>query len=297
MKWDRLKLFNIVAQAGNITRASQILNQSQSSLSRQMKTLEHEIGSKLFLRSSDGINLTREGRTLFNYVSNLVLNIDKIRDKIKDDEINPSGKLRVSATNAFGSLWVAPKMHKFKKLYPNITIALNLRDSEPKVVNYESDVEIRMTPSSSQDDIQIKLADCKYKIFASENYLKKFSEPKNVIDLDEHQIISYGDTAQPPLDRGRLNWLLFIGRDDKKPRKSIFEVSSIYGIAKAAENGMGLASLPDWMEFDMTSLREVLSNLEGPELTISLSYKYELKDDNRIKVFKEFLLKVIKTIY
>ena len=68
MKWDRLKLFNIVAQAGNITRASQILNQSQSSLSRQMKTLEYEIGSKLFLRSSDGINLTREGRTLFNYV-------------------------------------------------------------------------------------------------------------------------------------------------------------------------------------------------------------------------------------
>ena len=60
---------------------------------------------------------------------------------------------------------------------------------------------------------------------------------------------------------------------------------------------MGLASLPDWMEFDMTSLKEVLSNLEGPELTISLSYKYELKDDNRIRVFKEFLLKEIKTIY
>ena len=48
MKWDRLKLFNIVAQTCNITHASEILNQSQSSLSRQMKSLEHEIGSKLF---------------------------------------------------------------------------------------------------------------------------------------------------------------------------------------------------------------------------------------------------------
>ena len=38
MKWDRLKLFNIVAQTGNLTRASEILNQSQSSLSRQMKS-------------------------------------------------------------------------------------------------------------------------------------------------------------------------------------------------------------------------------------------------------------------
>ena len=120
MKWDRLKLFNIVAQAGNITRASQILNQSQSSLSRQMKTLEHEIGSKLFLRSSDGINLTREGRTLFNYVSNLVLNIDKIRDKIKDDENNPSGKLRVSATNAFGSFTTPGPSYALGKLILSI---------------------------------------------------------------------------------------------------------------------------------------------------------------------------------
>tara|TARA_B100001115_G_scaffold159794_1_gene133799 strand:+ start:97 stop:990 length:894 start_codon:yes stop_codon:yes gene_type:complete len=297
MKWDRLKLYNIVAQAKNITRASEILNLSQSSLSRQMKLLENEIGAKLFLRSQDGINLTKEGISLYNYVSNLSYNIDKIKDNIKGSENSPSGKLRVSATNAFGSLWVAPKMKKFKEQYPDIDIALNLRDSEPKVVHYESDVEIRMTPSSSQDDIQIKLADYRYKIFASKEYLKKFNTPNTIEDLDNQNIISYGDTAQPPLDRSRLNWLLFIGRDHNKPRKSILEVSSIYGIAKAAEIGMGIASLPDWMESDMISLKEVLPNLKGPALTISLSFKYELRNDSRIKVFKEFLLKEIKTIY
>ena len=115
MKWDRLKLFNIVAQTGNLTRASEILNQSQSSLSRQMKSLEHELGFKLFLRTSDGLNLTNEGYNLHTYVSNLAYNIEKIYDEIREDVYKPSGKLRVSATNAFGALWVAPKMLKFKK--------------------------------------------------------------------------------------------------------------------------------------------------------------------------------------
>ena len=56
---------------------------------------------------------------------------------------------------------------------------------------------------------------------------KKNKVPYNIQELDDHRIISYGETAQPPLDRNRLNWLLFIGRDDKNPRKSVLEVSSI----------------------------------------------------------------------
>ena len=47
MKWDRLRLFNIVAQTRNITEASYILQMSQSALSRQMKALENELGVRL----------------------------------------------------------------------------------------------------------------------------------------------------------------------------------------------------------------------------------------------------------
>ena len=183
MKWDRLKLFNIVAQTCNITHASEILNQSQSSLSRQMKSLEHEIGSKLFLRKSNGIYLTNEGKSLLSHVSNLAESIEEIHNKIRHHDDVPSGKLRVSATNAFGSLWVAPNMLKFNEQYPNIEVALNLRDSEPKVVHMESDVEIRMTPSSSQDDIQINLAKCRYKTYASRQYLKKNKVPYDIQGL------------------------------------------------------------------------------------------------------------------
>jgi DNA-binding transcriptional LysR family regulator len=208
----------------------------------------------------------------------------------------PSGRLNITATNAFGALWVAPRMSKFRSLYPDITVALSLRDSEPRVTNFNSDVEVRMTPSVSQDDIQIKLANCRYKIFASNDYISQNGYPKTSSDLDNHNIISYGEDAQPPIDRHRLNWLLTIGKENKRPRKPIFEVSSIYGIAKATEVGMGIASLPDWMEFEMIALTEILSQLEGPEMSISLCFNYELRNDPRIKAFKDFMLKEAEAI-
>jgi DNA-binding transcriptional LysR family regulator len=86
-----------------------------------------------------------------------------------------------------------------------------------------------------------------------------------------------------------VDGVLFIGRDDKNSRKSVLEVSSISGIAKAAEIGVGIASLPDWMEFDMNLHAEIL-----PELNISLSLKDQLKNDPRVKAFKEFLVSEIK---
>jgi hypothetical protein len=42
---------------------------------------------------------------------------------------------------------------------------------------------------------------------------------------------------------------------------------------------MGIASLPDWMEFEMIALKEILSQLEGPEMSISLCFNYELRND------------------
>ena len=290
MKWDRLRLFNIVAQTRNITEASYILQMSQSALSRQMKALEHELGVKLFLRNSDGITLTKAGIRLYSSVQVLASDISKTHNQLLQDMDVPSGRLNVTATNAFGALWVAPRMSKFKIAYPEISVALSLRDSEPRVTNFNSDVEVRMTPSSSQDDVQIKLADCRYKIFASKDYLKVNGLPKTTKDLDDHKIISYGEDAQPPIDRHRLNWLLTIGKENKRPRKPILEVSSIYGIAKATEVGMGIASLPDWMEFEMIELTEILPQLEGPKMSISLCYNYELRNDPRIKAFKDFML-------
>lgn len=288
MKWDRLRLFNVVAQAKSLTESAEILNLSQSALSRQMQSLEQELGNRLFVRRSRGIELTPAGIQVAESARQLSKSIEDVNQKLFSDKTKPSGKLRVYSTNAFGSLWLAPRMASFLDMYPEIEMALSLRDAEPRVTPANAHAEIRMTPMQSQDYIQIKLTSFRYRIFASTSYLRMYGVPMNSKDLDKHKIIAYGEDAQPPLDRRRLNWLLWHERENT-PRKPILEVSSIYGIARSVEAGLGIASLPDWMEKEMKNLFEVLLNLSGPKLEIYLCYHEQMRDDPRITVLKEYL--------
>ena len=235
--------------------------------------------------------MSPDGQKLLKKVNDISLEIANIQNLTSS--IEPIGKLRVAATNAFGTLWITPRIKKFISKYPKIQVALNLRDSEPKVLHYTSDIEVRMTESTSQDDIQTKISEFRYKIYASKQYIKEFGIPKTIDDLNNHKIIAYGETAQPPLNRNRLNWLLNIGREKNNTRKPILEISNIHGIVEATQSSIGISSLPSWMD-SFLNLEEVLSELKGPKVNISLCYKFDLKDDPRLKVFKQFMIEEIK---
>jgi len=56
MNWDKLKIFHAVAESGNFTRATYILNLSQSAISRQIQSLEQELKTQLFERHARGLS-------------------------------------------------------------------------------------------------------------------------------------------------------------------------------------------------------------------------------------------------
>ena len=65
MDWDKLRIFYKVANAGSFTHASETLNLSQSAISRQISSLESEVGVPLFHRHARGLILTEQGEILF----------------------------------------------------------------------------------------------------------------------------------------------------------------------------------------------------------------------------------------
>ena len=80
MDWDKLKIFHAVTQAGSFTKAADILNLSQSAISRQIQSLEHELKTTLFERHARGLSLTDNGETLFKTANEV---ISKIKDVSK----------------------------------------------------------------------------------------------------------------------------------------------------------------------------------------------------------------------
>ena len=123
--------------------------------------------------------------------------------------------------------------------------------------------------------------------------MKTFGVPASEKELDSHKIISYGEDAQPPLDKRRLNWLLWQGKETNA-RSPYLEISSIYGLAKCVEAGLGIASLPGWMNEETNNLFEILKDLNGPKLDISFCYHEQMRDDPRIIALKDYLQNLIR---
>ena len=288
MDWDKLRIFHAVADAGSFTRAGEGLNLSQSAVSRQISTLEESLQVKLFHRHARGLKLTEQGDRLFRTAHEVYGKLAMAEARIAESRERPQGPLKITTTVAFGSIWLTSRIKDFVGLYPDIEVSLVLADSELDLSMREADAAIRMTPPRQPDLVQRHLMTMYYHVYAAPGYLKEKGMPKTAEDLDNHQLVVYGEDATPPIDN--LNWLLEVGVKDGGPRKPILRVNSIYGIFRAVQSGLGIAALPDYMSREAGNLVEVLPEIEGPSIDVYFVYPEELRKNKRIGVLRDYLV-------
>ena len=289
MDWDKLRIFHAVADAGSFTRAGEGLNLSQSAVSRQISTLEDSLQVKLFHRHARGLKLTEQGDQLFRTAREVFGKLAMAEARIAESRERPQGPLKITTTVAFGSIWLTSRIKEFVGLYPDIEVSLVLADSELDLSMREADAAIRMIPPRQPDLVQRHLMTMHYHVYAAPGYLKEKGMPKTAEDLDNHQIVVYGEDAKPPIDN--LNWLLEAGVKDGGSRKPVLRVNSIYGIFRAVQSGFGIAALPEYMSREAGNLVEVLPEIKGPSIDVYFVYPEELRNAARIGVLRDFLVR------
>ena len=90
MDWDKLKIFHAVAEAGSFTKATINLNLSQSAISRQIQSLEHNLKVQLFERHARGLTLTENGGYLFKTAHDVISKLKEVETTLGDQKINPA---------------------------------------------------------------------------------------------------------------------------------------------------------------------------------------------------------------
>ena len=267
MDWDKLKIFHAVAESGSFTKASTVLNLSQSAISRQIQTLENELKIHLFERHARGLVLTDNGEYLYKTAHEVISKLKDVEATLSDEKDKLNGKLTITTVVSFGTTWLTPRIKEFMALHPEIEIELIFDDKELDLSTRQADVGIFMRRPKQLNYIQKKLIDLNYHIYGSTKYLEKYGHPKNIKDLDKHKFITYGRGAPSPVFNP--DWALKLGSKDKKKRKPVMKVNSVYGLLLAVQSGVGLAALPDYMTANVSNITKILPEIEGP-LTLSL---------------------------
>jgi DNA-binding transcriptional LysR family regulator len=292
MDWDKLRIFHAVAQAGSFTHAGEELHLSQSAVSRQVSALEDELSVPLFHRHARGLILTEQGELLYKTAHEIFGKLSTVQATLSDSRAEPVGDLRVTTTVGFGATWLTPRIGEFLERYPEINLSLICDDRELDLAMREADVAIRMAMPTQPDLVKLRLCTVHTHLFAAPEYLERRGVPKSVEDFDAHDLIVYGDEAPPTLKN--VNWPLFVGLKAQDRRRPRLQVNNIYGLLLAAEAGLGIAALPDYMVWGNNRIVRVLPDIQGPSFDTFFVYPEELRNTKRIQIFRDFLIESVQ---
>ena len=289
MDWDKLRVFHAVADAGSFTHAGDTLSLSQSAVSRQISALEEALQVPLFHRHARGLILTEQGESLNRTVRDVFAKLAMTEALLTESRERPAGKLTVTTTVAFGAAWLAPRVHDFLDLYPDVTMNIVMDDSDLDLAMRAADVAVRMHPPRQPDLVQRALMSIEWQVCASPAYLARAGTPDTIEALDRHKLILFGAYSPPVAD---VNWLATIGRAPGDPRRPLLEVNSLHAMRSAVQSGLGIAALPDYLADEITdgSLVRVLDHLKVPRIDVFFVYPEELRSSKRVAVFRDFLL-------
>lgn len=288
LDWDKVRIFYTVAEAGSFTRAGEDLGLSQSAVSRQISALERELRAPLFHRHARGLILTEQGDLLFRAARDMKMRLETTRARLIDTSERPSGELKVTTTVGLGSLWLTQRIPEFMDVYPEVRVELILTNEELDLAMREADVAIRLRKPTQPDLIQRRLFTVHFHVYASPDYIKRFGEPKSLVDLDNHRLLAFG--GDQPSYLLAIHWLSTAGRDPRNPRAYACVINNISGLKTAVENSGGIAVLPDYVAQGNNQLVQILRDIEMPSLDSYLVYAEEMRSVARVQAFRDFLV-------
>ncbi|RUT98018.1 LysR family transcriptional regulator [Mesorhizobium sp. USDA-HM6] len=121
---ELLRVFVTVADRGGFTRASEILNSTQSTVSAQIRRLEDQVGQSLFARSTRSVQLTRAGETLLGYAHTILKINEDARQKLSG--VAPAGRIRFGSSEDLTGAWLPRLLRRYVSRFPEVTIDLEI---------------------------------------------------------------------------------------------------------------------------------------------------------------------------
>ncbi|MFA5676539.1 MAG: LysR family transcriptional regulator [Christensenellales bacterium] len=128
------RVFYVVAKCGSLTRAAEELFISQPAVSQSIKQLETQLGGKLFLRTSKGMELTeKEGKMMFSHVQKIIEISAAAENEFNELKKKAAGVLRISASDTLCKYFLMDYIEEFHKHHPQIIINVYNRTSSETV--------------------------------------------------------------------------------------------------------------------------------------------------------------------
>lgn len=271
MRWDDLQFFLSLARTGLLSAAARQLDVDATTVGRRIRRLEVELGGQtLFVQGREGHMLTEAGRRLLARVEAMEREAEAISEgDIAAGARELRGRLRISASEGFGTWLIAHHLGDFAERHPQLTIDLAANSGFLDPSRREADVAILLARPQRGPLMTKKLTDYRLRFYANRDYVAQHGAIEDPADLGGHRMIGYvPDLLYSP----ELNYL-----EDISPRiEARLRSSSINAQYRMLAAGSGVGVLPCFIGDRDPMLQRVL-----PSIAIARSFWLVTHQDSR----------------
>lgn len=288
-KIEHLQTFVTVIDENSFAGASKKLGISNAAVSKQISTLEKEIGLQLIQRSTRRLSLTDSGKIYYEFAKKIVNDLSEMDNLVSEIRSEPMGRLKVLSQRFFGEKFIIPHLAEFLKKYPKISLELELGERFPEMEKEHLDLVIGMSITPSQNTIQKTIATTHYVMCASPSYLEKYGIPKRPKDMLQHHYINHSLRRPHNLIRFKD------GEEILTPPYLL--LNDTRAMLDSAIQGIGIIKLHHYMVKDALEqglLKEILKEFGEPTQPILISYQPQRFVAPKLRHFIDFVTLKLK---
>lgn len=130
MEFRQLITFCKVAEFESFTKAADALFLTQAAVSQHIKSLEQELGARLFERGARGISLTEPGRKLYGHATDIISRCEKMKEAVGGAAREIAGEVRLAASTIPGEHLLPERLSRFRTEFPQVRVTMVISDSE-----------------------------------------------------------------------------------------------------------------------------------------------------------------------
>ncbi len=234
---DLLRGFESAARLQSFTLAAAELSLTQSAISRQIQALEEDLGVSLFKRAHRSLSLTDEGRALQHTVTEVLRQLREVTAALRQD----SARVTVTTTFGFASIWLIPRLARFRLAHPDIDIHLSASNEIVDLERSRIHIAVRYCAPELAPAGAVKLFDDEVIPVCAPALVQRAERPlRRPSDLSAHVLLRLdGADARMPTMSWRA-WLEAMNLADMKPAGELW-FSHYDQMIQAALDGQGVA--------------------------------------------------------
>ncbi|WEA60667.1 LysR family transcriptional regulator [Rhizobium sp. BJ04] len=286
MNWDDVRIFLAVARTGQILAASKRLGLNHATLSRRLTSLEEALKTRLFIRRTNGCELTAEGEVFLASAERMETEMLAVQASLGHTDTAIAGTVRVGAPDGFGVSFLAPRMGRLIERHPELKIQLVPVPRSFSLSQREADIAITLERPEQGRLVSSKLTDYTLGLYASRDYLASRGTPRDIEALKAHPRIGY---VEDLIFTASLN---FSG-EVMRSWDASFEISTAIGQTEAVRSGAGIGILHDYIARQYPELQRIL-----PDISIRraywTTYHETARDLVRVRSVADFLQELVR---